>query len=205
MALLSKHSNRTRPGFTMVELLIVVVIIGILISLLLPVIGNIREKARKTASRALIDGLSAALERYHIDFDEYPPSTLPDLGDPGSPQIDSLFRYLCGPEGKGITKTTGSKKRLIEPYINVPPEFIKRVEDRYVIVDSWGTDIVFLNSKAYVDMFAGGNINKILKEDKVMNPTAFDIFSKGPDRMRDPDPRNLVDDVTNWSQIKKVQ
>jgi len=192
-------------GFTMVELLIVVVIIGILISLLLPVIGNIREKARKTASRALIDGIAAALERYHIDFDEYPPSTIPDLGDPGAPQLDSLFRYLCGPEGKGITKTTGSKQRMIEPYINIPPEFIKRVEDRFVIVDSWGSDIVFMNSKAYVDQFAGGNIKKIMNEDKVMNPTSFDIFSKGPDRLRDPDPRSLVDDITNWSQIKKQQ
>jgi len=204
MALLAKHPNRAR-GFTMVELLIVVVIIGILISLLLPVIGNIREKARRTASRALIDGLSAALERYHIDFDEYPPSTIPDLGDPGAPQIDSLFRYLCGADGKGITKTTGSKKRIIEPYINVPPEFIKRVEDRYIVVDSWGSEIVYMNSKAYVDLFAGGNINKIINEDKVMNPTAFDIFSKGPNRLRDPDPRNLVDDVANWSQIKKAQ
>jgi len=196
----------SRRGFTMIELLIVVVIIGILVSLLLPVIGTIREKARKTATRAVIDGLSNALSKYYNDFDEYPPSTVGDLGDPGAPQPDALFFYLCGPEGQGITKITGSKKRLIEPYINIPPEFLKKTNDnKYHVVDSWGTEIVYLNSKAYVDSLSGGNVQQVVKSDKVMNPGSFDLYSKGPDRNEDPDPRKLIDDITNWSQLQEKQ
>lgn len=187
----------------MIELLIVVVIIGILVSLLLPTIGTIREKARSKATRAIVEGLSAALTRYYNDFDEYPPSTVGDLGDPGAPQEDALFRYLCGPEGQGITKVTGSKKRTIEPYINIPPEFLKKGNDnRFFVVDAWGSEIVYKNAKAYVDSLTGGNVRQIVKSDKVMNPASFDLFSKGPDRKEDPDPKKLVDDIANWSQIQ---
>jgi prepilin-type N-terminal cleavage/methylation domain-containing protein len=192
-----------RRGFTMIELLIVVVIIGILTSLLLPTIGTIREKARNKATRALVEGLSAALTRYNNDFDEYPPSTVGELGDPGSPQEDALFRYLCGPDGQGITKVTGSKKRTIEPYINIPPEFLKKGSDnRFYVVDAWGSEIVYKNSKAYVDAMTGGNVSQVFKTDKVMNPSSFDLYSKGPDRKEDPDRLRLVDDIANWSQVQ---
>jgi hypothetical protein len=97
----------------------------------------------------------------------------------------------------------GSRKELKEPYINIPKEFLKKADNAFVVVDSWGSEIVYLNSKAYTDQISQGDLKKVMADDQVMNPTGFDIYSKGADRKADPDKRKLVDDITNWSQIQK--
>ncbi len=59
-------------GFTLIEIMVVVVIIGILIGLVAPnIIGNVDE-ARVTAAKADISTLVDALERYYMDNSTYP-------------------------------------------------------------------------------------------------------------------------------------
>lgn len=59
-------------GFTLVELLVVVAIIGILVSLLIPTVGRIRRAAQAADTQALIAKLQSAIERYNQDFGAYP-------------------------------------------------------------------------------------------------------------------------------------
>jgi general secretion pathway protein G len=72
--------NGTRPhsvpvnqrGFTLIEIMVVVIILGILISLVAPnVIGNI-DKAQITAAKTEIRTLEGALKFYRIDNFAYP-------------------------------------------------------------------------------------------------------------------------------------
>ena len=66
-------------GFTLIEILLVVIIIGILVSLVAPRLAGRSEEARKQAARADIDGgISLSLDLYEVDNGRYP-SKLDDL------------------------------------------------------------------------------------------------------------------------------
>src|SRR5262245_38284966 len=65
-----------RRGFTLVELLVVITIIGILMSLLLPAVQSARESARKVQCSNNIRNLGLALNQYHTSFKIFPPSSV---------------------------------------------------------------------------------------------------------------------------------
>ena len=62
-----------RNGFTLIEIMLVVIIIGILVAMLVPNISGRSEQARKTAARTDIESnLSTALDLYRMDAGQYP-------------------------------------------------------------------------------------------------------------------------------------
>jgi len=63
-----------RSGFTLVEMLVVIVIIGILVGLTAAALGPVRIAVRNAAINAEIDQLDMALENYKNEHDEYPPT-----------------------------------------------------------------------------------------------------------------------------------
>ncbi len=66
-----RQSSR-QSGFTLIEIMVVVVIIGILAAVVAPrVIGNV-YKAQVTKARAEINNISSALKLYRLDNFSYP-------------------------------------------------------------------------------------------------------------------------------------
>ncbi|HVP71232.1 MAG TPA: prepilin-type N-terminal cleavage/methylation domain-containing protein [Gemmatimonadaceae bacterium] len=74
-----------RHGFTLVELLIVVVIIGILASIAIPKFSNTKEKAYAAAMRTDLRNLATAQESYFYSNDVYTtdPASLNFTTSPG--------------------------------------------------------------------------------------------------------------------------
>jgi prepilin-type N-terminal cleavage/methylation domain-containing protein len=63
---------KLQKGFTLVELLVVITIIGILAAIALPNYTKVRIKGRETEVKANIHKIQEAIERYHLDEGEYP-------------------------------------------------------------------------------------------------------------------------------------
>lgn len=68
------HSNRLRrqTGFTLIEIMVVVVILGILAALVVPRVLDRPDQARAVAARQDISGIMQALKLYRLDNGRYP-------------------------------------------------------------------------------------------------------------------------------------
>ncbi len=74
-----QSSRSSQSGFTLTEIMLVVVIIGILAALVIPKIAGSSERARVTAAEADIKGgIKSAIGQYEVDNGFYPKS-LQDL------------------------------------------------------------------------------------------------------------------------------
>ena len=76
---MSKVERMRRTGFTLVEMLVVIAIIGVLVALLIPAIQAARESARRTTCQSNLKQIAFAVQQYHTKFQVFPPGRLDGL------------------------------------------------------------------------------------------------------------------------------
>ncbi|MBY0379748.1 MAG: type II secretion system major pseudopilin GspG, partial [Burkholderiales bacterium] len=65
-------NDKKRRGFTLVEIMVVMLIIGIMAALIVPKVLGKAEDARKVAAKADISSIMNALKLYNLDNMRYP-------------------------------------------------------------------------------------------------------------------------------------
>lgn len=117
-------------GFTIIELLVVIVIIGILIALALPALFSAQSRARNTQTRANVREFYIAIKSFHVITGEYP--LVSDPEDPGAVNMVCLgMGYPNGTCGV-ITGTTVRESPFLyeqfdEKQVGVPRKIVNIV------------------------------------------------------------------------------
>ena len=127
-----KQKFRRRPcnrqeGFTLIEIMVVVVIIGLLASLLVPNILGRGDEARVMAAQNDIRAMVTALDLYRLDNSHYPSTE------------QGLEALVNKPAGFPEPRSWGP-----EPYL------------RKLTTDQWGTAYLYINSGRQFDLYSLG-------------------------------------------------
>jgi len=118
------NSVNNSRGFTLIELMVVIVILGILAGLIVPRIMGRPEQAKQLKARMQIESISTALKLYKLDNGQYPTT-------------EQGLQALVEPPTSGNIPTNWRKGGYLEKG-KVPK-------------DPWGNDFVYLSPGIHDD------------------------------------------------------
>ncbi len=170
--------KNNKDGFTLVELLIVIVIIMILIGLLMPALYGAKKQAKLKQAKVECIGVATAIIGYHADYRKWP---VPDVDQ----EHDDIDYGRDSEAGEGqfdnnvvVDILAGSS----HPYLDLG-DF--KTDANNNILDPWGKQYVIKIDNSYDgQLFPADKYNLIGKGGIPTNSAVVAVWSSGPDKMR---------------------
>jgi prepilin-type N-terminal cleavage/methylation domain-containing protein len=196
---------KPKDGFTLLELLVVIVIMMFLAGITVPIVSSIQTNAKKGVTSAQISQLGLALKQFESDFGMLPPDSYKtsdtddiSIGVVSIPHNDNLNtgdKCLVFFLGSIFTFNPNlSNEETYGPYIEFKRAQITGTGQDFAddtvdlaITGVNGTREVF----QYKDPFGIVYTYKSSSPDN--NKASFDLYSNGPDEKP-----STSDDITNW-------
>ena len=134
--------NKRQKGFTLIEIMVVVVILGILAALVVPQVMSRPDQAKVTVAKGDIKAVAAALDMYKLDNHRYPTT---------NQGLESLVEAPTLPPLAANYNKEGYIKRLP--------------------ADPWGNDYVLVNPGEHgaYDLLSAGPDGEMGTEDDITN------------------------------------
>jgi prepilin-type N-terminal cleavage/methylation domain-containing protein len=201
-----------RAGFTLIEILAVIVLIGILMVILLPRLLGTKDIADEQIARAHLTEIAAAIGEYEQKFGDYPPSSWPEKWGiaPNTTNVgaECLVQSLWSAEWAGTALGEDS-------FVNTDGDETKQAIGRiaapalFELADSWGNPIAYVlrrdYGKPHVYVVVDGETGELTEysvqaatnpETKgFRNATKYQLVSAGLDGQF-----GTADDLGNWSE-----
>ena len=221
-----KTSHSSPLAFTLVELLTVIAIIAILMGLLFPVIGAVKDKARGVEATNMMKQLVTAITQYNAEYGKFPvadnPNVTTDTGDFfGSNDLatKNMLEALRVPSTTSPSANVTTYNPRLISYIDLPSAKIPApakatsgLDSDGLLRDPWG------GAKGFYRFRVDNNYNNQLQNPYTRDTGAGpDILTKGVivwclgksgdggesssgngDKTSSTAGRNNSDDITSW-------
>jgi general secretion pathway protein G len=112
-----KRTNKS--GFTLVEILIVVIILGILAAIVIPQFTNASQDARKSSLASQLQTLRSQIELYKLQHKDLLPDITGGDDTPGSEDYSNWDLLTTRTDADGVASTATD---AFGPYMQAPPK-----------------------------------------------------------------------------------
>ena len=195
-------------AFTLVEMLIVVTLIALLAALTLGAYTYAMRSSRRRVTTGTFETIKLALERYNVEFGEYPqPNSSGQMVQfpPGRFAYDvsgaaCLYQALTGDgfdQIKGVTGTTtstgsgsassvsdgkvdGAAEVKNKMLVDIPQSIFTKKGSTYILIDGFGHPFQYVKAAIPTTPTTGTNSNSNTTASISINPT-YDLWSYAED------------------------